>query len=303
MKRQHIIILIALSLALAGLLAYQQKKPSDKSETAISGFANSVEEKKLSVTIDAQKFLVPERFDSAWSAPPQTTACKKYRAAITNHHALASDLIADLIREIARCRPEIKTMIILSPDHYSAGSGPITIGHTNYQIAGEIVKIDTEATDRLKRAIPSAGESEMLFEHEHGIGALVPFIHRIFPDVTIVPIAVKASMGTTERERLTVWLTSESARGVFILVSSDMSHYLDGATATKNDERTKRALADSDKQFFASAKDSFTDSGPAISITMKSLGEEHWHLLNQSISSHYAGSNAFTTTYITGLWD
>ncbi|MCE9586574.1 AmmeMemoRadiSam system protein B [Candidatus Uhrbacteria bacterium] len=302
MKRT-IVILIALSLALAGLLAYRNDDPVEKAipSSPTSGYTASSTASDDSA-IDADKFLVPELYEPSWSAPVGTSLCRPYRGAIVNHHALASDLIVKIVRELARCRPNMKTVIILSPDHYNAGSSSITTHQTSYSTAGDLVAVNAESVDRLLE-IPSAGESDSLFNREHGVGVLVPFLHRVLPNVDIVPVVVKASITVDQRKDLVAWIADESRRGNFILVSSDMSQYLDDSIAMKNDERTKRALVDSDSNFFASAKDGFTDNGPSIVATIDALRPRRWHLIDQAISSDYSGSNGFTTTYLVGLWD
>ena len=308
MKRL-IIPLIALSLALAGLLAYRGQFSGvsgqvlvKNHENSISGFTENQNLKPDTYPIDADKFLVPELYESAWSAPLETHACESYRGAIVNHHALASDLIVKTMHEIARCLPQTSTMIILSPDHFNAGSAPVTTHRKSYATAGAIVTVDEKSVDRLRQTVASAGESTALFEREHGSGVLIPFLHRVLPDAAIVPVVIKSSITNAQRTELAKWLKDESKRGNFILVSSDMSHYLDDSIAIKNDEATKRALVDSDADFFSSAKDAFTDNGPAIAATIEALRAKRWLLIDQTISSDYAGSSGFTTSYLVGFW-
>lgn len=304
MKKTVVISFVAISLALAGLLAYQNSAPVDKVITSspASGYASS-STTSVQDTIDADKFLVTELYEPAWSTPAETAPCRPYRGAIVNHHALASDLIVKIVRELARCRPDVKTVIILSPDHYNAGGSSIVTHHASYSTAGDSVAVDTDSVARLLESVPQAGESASLFDREHGVGVLVPFLHRVLPNVEIVPVAVKASINVEQRNNLTTWIADESRRGNFILVSSDMSHYLDDSVAIKNDERTKRALADSNSNFFAFAKDGFTDNGPSIAATIDALRPKHWLLIDQTISSDYAGSSGFTTSYLVGFWD
>lgn len=305
MKRL-VIPLIALSLALAGLLAYRNNTPIETprplSSSPVSGYINTSSTLSNDF-IDADKFLVPELYEAAWSVAPEISPCRFYRGAIVNHHALASDLIVKVAQEIARCRSDVKTIIILSPDHYSAGSAPVTVTHKLYASTGKVIDIDEKSIERLQVTIPAAGESTVVFDREHGIGVLAPFLHRALPKTAIVPVVIKASIGSDQRVQLAAWLADESKRGNFILVSADMSHYLDDSIAIKNDERTKRALVDSDSHFFISAKDDFTDNGPSIAATIDALRPKRWQLIDQAISSDYAGSSGFTTTYLIGFWD
>jgi len=301
-------IFIALSLACAGLLAWENivKTPKKSEEIKIlkqvSGFANNqaFDNKPY---FDADAFLVPDLYEKAWSTSIKTETCKKYRGAIINHHALASDLIVKMMKEIVRCNPTIKTVIILSPDHFNASAKQISFHRTPYLSAGKVIEIDERAIERLEKSTENSEENTTLFAREHGVGVLVPFLHRVLPEVYVVPMVIKSSITKATRNELSLWLQAESKANAFIIVSSDMSHYLDEAPARQNDERTKRALIEMDTDFFVEAKDAFTDNGPAIASTIEALKPTKWHLKAQAISNDYAGSSGFTTTYLVGFWE
>lgn len=301
-------IFIALSLACAGLLAWGKvvnmpyKSEGIKILKKISGFENN-QALDNDLYYDADAFLVPDLYEKAWSAQIDTEACKKYRGAIINHHALASDLIVKMMKEIARCNPTIKTVIILSPDHFNASTKQISFHRTSYVSAGKVIEIDEQAIERLKKSVENSEENTALFAREHGVGVLLPFLDRVLPGVRIVPMVIKSSMNEVTRNKLSLWLQAESKANAFIIVSSDMSHYLDESLAKQNDERTKRALIEMDTDFFVEAKDAFTDNGPAIATSIEALQPTKWHLKGQSISNDYAGSGGFTTTYLVGFWE
>ncbi len=306
MKHVLILGLVALSLALAGLLAFLNASTTElktiPQTDPVSGYGDVPVGEDQTVPIDADKFLVTELYKKAWSIAPETAVCHTYRAAIVNHHALASDLIVKTLQEIVRCRKDLKTIIILSPDHYAAGAHQITTHRASYATAGERVNIDTKVVDRLERSVTDIGEDPRIFEREHGIGVLIPFLHRLATGITIVPIAIKSSVTQKQLDELATWLRSESELGNFLLVSSDMSHYLDKTVAKTNDERTKRAFVENDVSFFREAKDRFTDNGPSIAATIQALGSPRFSLLDQAISSDYSGSTGFTTSYLVGAW-
>ena len=136
--------------------------------------------------------------------------------------------------------------------------------------------------------------SRQLFEREHGIGALVPFIAVTFPDITIVPIAIRADVNRSDMEKLGRALKSLLNDKTFVLISSDMSHYLSENDALANDRETLSWLETLNADNFKKATDDNTDSGPsfvALSALFDEMGlKPNFSELDHSISSKYGGS-------------
>ena len=205
--------------------------------------------------------------------------------------------------ESKRCRPEVKTVIIVSPDHYLVGTRPITTHAESYLVYGKTIEVDVPRLLSLRKKIPSLQSNPTLFFEEHGVGVLAPFIANVWPRAKIVPFVVRSDIDRQTSEQFAGWLREQSRNpGVFILVSSDMSHYLDDGTARKNDQTTKQAFRTKDEDFFWTAKDGFTDNGRGISTVIRSLPSSTWLQFEQGISTQYQGSPGFTTSYLTGFW-
>lgn len=256
--------------------------------------------------IDADRFAIPE-LDAQASrrlSGEDAFACGTFRAGIVNHHVLASDLLAGFFRVLKRCRPDLSRFIILSPDHNLAAQSTVVTHRLPYRAAGRDIATDAEAVARLTQAVPFIREQSGLFEREHGVGALVPFLANAFPDATLVPVVLRQSSTATERERLAAWLADElNDPATFIVVSADMSHYLSETAAWAKQDEVKRALVESDAEFFVRAKDDHADNGTSIAIVVQALQKTKWTPLGESISSAYTGSSLFTTTYLVGFWD
>ncbi|MCR4256573.1 MAG: AmmeMemoRadiSam system protein B [Candidatus Uhrbacteria bacterium] len=256
-------------------------------------------------SIDADRFAIPELDGQATRrlTGEDTFVCGAFRAGIVNHHVLASDLLAGFFRVLKRCRPDLSRFIILSPDHNLAAQSTAVTHRLPYRAGGRDIASDAEAVARLVETVPFVREQSALFEREHGVGALVPFLADAFPDAALVPVVLRQSSTAAERERLAVWLADESNDpATFIVVSADMSHYLSEQRAKSKDQFTKRALETGDEAFFQTTKDDFTDNGKSIAIVLEALPKTKWTPLGESISSAYTGSSLFTTTYLVGFW-
>jgi len=76
---------------------------------------------------------------------------------------------------------------------------------------------------------------------EHSIEVHLPFVQVVFGDVPVVPLLVgQASVDEVARVLDIVWGGDETA----VVVSSDLSHYLDDIAARRRDRRTADAILD-----------------------------------------------------------
>lgn len=271
----------------------------------VFGLTGAQSSAPLRVSINADVFEVSELFDASWAAGQGSgVACKTFRAGVVNHHALASDLLAGFFSTLKRCQPGISHFIILSPDHFSQAHASVATHELAYRANGLEIKADVSSTERLLHALPFAVDQPSMFEREHGVGALIPFLAHEFPHARVTTVAVKSSISVVERGSLATWLKVELKNpDTFVIVSSDMSHYLNERQALANDQATERAFSQNDQAFFASTNDDFSDNGPSIAAALRALGKTKWTLMQESISSAHGGSPGFTTSYLVGFWE
>ena len=141
-----------------------------------------------------------------------------------------------------------------------------------------------------------------LFLKEHGTAALVPFAAQVFPHAQLVPIALRSDLSRVQANQLVQELRPLMDDETLLIVSSDMSHYLPAAVARKKDQETSRALQKDDQAFFWRAKDDHLDLGKGLWIALRLLKQPKFQQLGHGLSSDYAGSTTYTTSYFTGLW-
>lgn len=285
MKYLALIPLIVISIASAMLLAFRPHVPA---ESPI-----------IAPMIDAGRFVDRARFTRALAQAPTDCPVARPRAAVVNHHALMSDLMARIIIPLGTCLGPNPRIIILSPDHFGKSVSPAAFHRMDYRFDTHTVSSRKDAPD-----LAFAKEQNVLFENEHGVGALIPFIAVSMPEATILPLIIKRSITDEELSRFADYLKEEMANGAFLLVSSDMSHYLGERQARYNDQKTLAAFFSGDSAFFAAADDDYTDNGRALAAVILALGPSSFTAIDQDkISSDVDGANTFTTTYITGFWE
>ncbi|MFA5186230.1 MAG: AmmeMemoRadiSam system protein B [Patescibacteria group bacterium] len=263
----------------------------------------SVQEK----SIDTLRFIDAKRFSAVWPSAASIPKVEgKIVAGVVNHHFLAADLIARFFTALKSSAPDTKRIIILSPDHFHAGRGPISVHDRDYSTPDGSLASDRDIVASLVSSTSAVLEDGAMFESEHGIGALAPFIKQVFPDAKIVPIALDGSLDRGAARSFGQKLATLVDENTVIIISSDMSHYLPEATALKNDETTISEFKSFNEKFFATAKDDYVDNGVALVVLAGMFDTENikpiFSLLDHGISSNYVSDKKSTTSYINGVW-
>jgi AmmeMemoRadiSam system protein B len=308
-KWKNIIIIIAMSMVVLGNGCNQNEASkniilniddSDIKSSAqyqnINDFVNSFPVKNdviEPVFIDHKQF--------ANTATVSTKEIKEYPiAGIVNHHTLAMDLQAGFFKSLKMIRPDVKTFVIVSPDHFLAGADVSTHAYPYLTQAGTVKT----------RALPMDGiyeaQNVRVFSIEHGVGALAPFIAREFPKAEIIPVFIRPEAGDDALINLASAIKQLMDQNVFIIVSSDMSHYLTDKQARINDQVTLRWINNNNWQMLSLANDDYTDSAKGFE-TMQYLFDDlqfkpKFILLDYAVSTDYGGDKAETTSYITGFF-
>ncbi|MDD5726512.1 MAG: AmmeMemoRadiSam system protein B, partial [Patescibacteria group bacterium] len=245
-------------------------------------------------------------------------------AGVVNHHILAADLIARFFKTLRAVRPDIETLIILSPDHFSQGRGISTNELAYVTLADDVVVNKPWASELGKIGVWDGTESRA-FENEHGVGALVPFIAREFPNAKILPIFLRADLTTDKTQELGKALAKLADDKTFVIVSSDMSHYLKESDARQHDVETIGWLQQNQWDRLMSATDKNTDSAVGLTVLHSYLqhkaplikggsprpprfagdagGKGEFSLLSHKLSTDYMADIKNTTSYIVGFWE
>jgi len=261
---------------------------------------------KSALTIPASAFIDRQSFDSSWQKAKVTPVPRGAVAGVVNHHALAADLLAGFFLSLRASAPETARIIVISPDHFFSGRGRISTHDRSYVTSDGMLESDADFVATLVSSTPALLEDGVMFEHEHGIGALAPFIKHEFPEAKIVSLAFQGSMDRKMARDFGRQLAGMIDDSTIVIISSDMSHYLSAKTALTNDETTINKLKSLDAQFFATSKDDFVDNGVGL-LALTSFFDElrlepSFHLVGHGISSDYVSDDKNTTSYINGIW-
>lgn len=293
-----------LAAALIGAAVFGYVYPDEK-KPAVGILQDVAQPATRQPLIDAARFLDRPEFVRVWNQKPKSID-GKIIAGTVNHHVLASDLLAHFFLTLAANRPDISRIVVLSPDHFYAGRTDISTHIRPYQTPDGVLDIDRDAVKQAEDIAGARQENGEMYEKEHGIGALAPFIKRTLPEARLVPLSVKGNAPLETTGKIAALLQAlDDGKTVFV-ISADMSHYLPKQQAQKNDQETKQWLRQEDSQNMAKAKDTHTDSGRQFVALFRWLQEKEgnvaFHLLDEGISSAYVTDTRNTTSYLNGFW-
>ena len=188
-----------------------------------------------------------------------------------------------------------KTIVIIGPDHvgvatykdeiavYPDGSWTTPLGNT---------EVDSDTAHKIIDNVEMAVPDKQAHEREHSIEVQIPFIQALFPDAKIVPVM----MGNQSID-ITLDLGTKLSKihNIFVLASSDMSHYMPVNEIIKSDKYALEALINMDAHEFyrriSERKVSACGYGPAtVAMTFaKEKGSTHGEILDYRTSADVTG--------------
>jgi len=133
---------------------------------------------------------------------------------------------------------QVERVILLGPSHRVAFGGVATSGAGVFETPIGPVAVDRDAVAELVRT-GLAREFEPAHENEHSLEVQLPFLKQLFPGARVVPLlAGDDDWNVAKRILAKLWGGDETV----IVVSSDLSHYHDYATAKKIDAGTAQSM-------------------------------------------------------------
>ncbi|MFP4062880.1 MAG: AmmeMemoRadiSam system protein B [Halochromatium sp.] len=134
---------------------------------------------------------------------------------------------------------EIEQVVLLGPPHRLPVRGLATSSASAFETPLGQVPVDQAALDRLIAMHPQIQRLDAAFAGEHCIEVQLPFLQVLLERFRLLPFLVGTVDAAQVAEILAPFWEAEDS---LIVVSSDLSHYLDYATAQALDARTSEAI-------------------------------------------------------------
>ena len=162
------------------------------------------------------------------------------KAIIAPHagYLYSGPIAASVYARLQPIRQQIKQVVLLGPSHRVPLQGLATSGATHF--VTPLGKIEVNQT---VNAVLQQFSQVMLFDKahtsEHSLEVQLPFLQTILNDFKLIPLVVgEASPQQVSEVLESVW----DEKDTFVVISSDLSHYLDYATACQRDKQTSQAI-------------------------------------------------------------
>ena len=177
---------------------------------------------------DLQKTLMPDNIFSPKieTLPPEKSLIW---SGTVSHHLLADIQIDRWFSEIA-ARRNVRNFFIISPSHYGLSTDEWALGNCIWQTKnGNVqtnIKIEKEIAEKLEISF-----EPQVFQIEHGINTLIPYISKYFPKAKICPIAVHGEPPLNQKDAqkladaLSPYFSDNGKKENFLLISTDFAHH------------------------------------------------------------------------------
>jgi AmmeMemoRadiSam system protein B len=221
----------------------------------------------------------------------------KIMGGIVPHHIpLLSE--SDTKRKNAR---DVKTFVILAPDHVDAGRGNISVSKADFVMPFGALRPNLAMIEQLE----SSGflvQDEAPFDREHSIDSQLLLISKLFPDAQIVPLIFRSSITNEEARAFGKVLASVVDEDTFIVSSVDFSHYLSERQARPIDYLSANVLGAIDSKSTDLVKADSEQALVALMSFLEMKGANHHVDLQVFNTRDFNSNNDYTTGYVTGFW-
>ena len=162
------------------------------------------------------------------------------KALIAPHagYIYSGPVAASAYRRLLPAADSIERVVILAPSHRVPFRGLATTSADYLRTPLGDIPVDRNAVDQAL-ALPQVEEFDRAFEGEHALEVQLPFLQRSLNNFSIVPFIVGQANALEVGEVLDLlWGGQET----LIVISSDLSHFLDYHTAREKDRHTTQAI-------------------------------------------------------------
>lgn len=184
--------------------------------------------------------MVSDFLATAQSVVPANQQATPPKAIIVPHagYIYSGQAAAEAYHAIQPWASHYSRVVLLGPSHRVAFNGVAVPSCDAFETPLGTVPLDTQAIATLAK-MPGVIGSDQAHAQEHSLEVQLPFLQKTLNAFQLLPIVVGNASPETVRQVLqTVWGGDET----LIVISSDLSHYHDYATARQLDGHTCQAI-------------------------------------------------------------
>lgn len=198
---------------------------------------------------------------------------------------------ASAYARLSKVRQTIEKVVLLGPSHRVGFPGLATSSATSFRTPLGDIPVESDTVARLA-ALPQVRTLDQAHQLEHSLEVHLPFLQECLEHFALIPLVVGDASADEVAEVLEqVWGGNET----LIVISSDLSHYHDYATAVRMDRKTSEAI----EQIRPEALE-YEDACGRIPITGLLMVAKHRHLHVETIDLRNSGDTAGPRDQVVG---
>jgi MEMO1 family protein len=195
-------------------------------------------------------------------------------------------------------------VVLVGPSHFVAFDGVAIVRSGGFETPFGVVPIDASCTAALSAATTIVREHPAAHAREHSLEMQLPFLQRVAPDATIVPLVMGYQTPQTAQTLANALATVVHGRRALLVASTDLSHYHDRPTAARLDGTIIDCVTRFDADALQDALDIQPEhacgGGPTVAVMRAAelLGARHSAVLNYADSGDVSGDTSAVVGYM-----
>jgi AmmeMemoRadiSam system protein B len=216
---------------------------------------------------------------------------------------------AHAYKAAAACGP-FDAAILVGPSHYVAFDGVALYPSGAFESPLGAASIDEALGRELRKLSEVIVELPQVHGREHSLEMQLPFLKRLLPDLSIVPLLMGFQTRATIGALADALSRVATDRRVLLVASSDLSHYLDATSAATHDRRVTSCAAAFDPERLLDIFEQYPErdrgryvacgGGPIISVMFaaRRRGAREGRVLKYGHSGEISGDNSGVVGYL-----
>jgi len=193
---------------------------------------------------------------------------------------------------------------LVGPSHFVGFDGVAIFPSGGFETPFGVAAIDAACASELAGATPIVREHPAAHAREHSLEMQLPFLQRMAPSATIVPMVMGYQTAKTAHELADALASVLRGRHALLVASTDLSHYHDADTAARLDgvviDCVSRFDADALQQALAFRPEHACGGGPMVAVmcAAKLLGAHDAVVLDYADSGDVSGDKSAVVGYL-----
>ena len=199
---------------------------------------------------------------------------------------------------------DIDVAVLVGPSHYVAFEGVSMYEGEAFETPLGPVPVDAECSAAIAKGSRHVKVHAAAHAREHSLEMQLPFLKRVLPDISIVPLVMGHQHRDTAFELGDAIAAAVQGRRAVIVASTDLSHYHDAGTAAKLDAKVIHQVRRFDADGLMTTLEAFPEhacgGGPAVAVmrAAKALGAKDARVLKYGDSGDVSGDKNTVVGYL-----